>query len=160
VGGLQAGWSDGNLTIPAHAFTLRLPVLVGLAVGDVLLRPRNLPVAPGDLLGAVLAAAARSSGQQVYTGCEAVDLVVQKLASTPEGALVPACTAARVALAARLAGDFAAARDTDFAVEGAAAATDSDGDLVVDKLSGSFAATLTAATGVKAMQTILFTGKR
>lgn len=137
---------DGvTATIAAHGFTLGWRALWEQAFADLSLDVRvpglGAPAIPA-LVSAVVAPAMRSGKM----GCAAVDdLVCSVTTGSGSCALATPCASALSPMAADLAAGFAPSSGIDLTLAGSATPIDSDGDLVVDLLNGTWSGAELAA---------------
>lgn len=130
---------DGTtVTIGAHGFTLGWPTLWLQAFTDLSLDMRVMglgsPAIPA-LVAAVVAPAAHGGKM----GCAAVDdLVCNVTTGSGSCALATPCASALAPMAAELSAGFAPASGIDVTLIGSAMPIDSDGDLLVDLLNGTW----------------------
>ena len=146
---------DGTMIgIGAHDFTLGWTTLWLQAFTELSLDARvsglGSPAIP-SLVAAVVAPASRAGKM----GCAAVDdLVCSVTTGSGTCALTTPCASALGPVAAELSAGFAPASGIDLTLSGTATPVDSDGDLVVDLLSGG------AWSGPGLAATSSFTGQK
>jgi hypothetical protein len=144
---------DGSaVTIGAHGFTLGWTTLWLQAFTDLSLTMRVTglasPAIP-SLVAAVVAPASRSGKM----GCAAVDDLVCFVTTGSGGcALTTPCASALAPVAASLSAGFAPSSGIDLMLSGSATPVDSDGDLIVEQLTGG------AWTGAGLAPSSTFTG--
>ena len=153
VKGVAFGDDGSIVTIGAHDFTLGWTTLWLQAFTDLSLTVRvsglGSPAIP-SLVAAVVAPASRSGKM----GCAAVDdLVCSVTTGSGTCALTTPCASALGPVASELAAGFAPASGIDLTLSGTAMPVDSNGDLVVDLLSGG------AWSGPGLAATSTFTGQ-
>ena len=145
---------DGTtVAIGTHSFTLGWPALWLQAFTDLSLDVRVAGLASPAIpsLVAAIVAPASHGGK---TGCAAVDDLVCTVTTGAGGcALATPCASALGPMASQLSAGFAPASGIDLTLTGTATPVDSDGDLLVDLLNGTW-----SGAGLAAGST--FTGTR
>jgi hypothetical protein len=156
----------GSTMIGAHAFTLGIGPIERRAFDEQTLAvklPSLSPATPAGFADALVAAVAHGG----KTGCPGVEDLVCSVTGAPgcAGQIAPACAMTTQSLAASLENAFApvnpdcapsaACRPLDLPLAGSATAVDSDGDLLVDRLTGVWNSNDSSATA-----TGTFTGTR
>ena len=136
--GIALGDDGTTVTIGAHGFTLGWTTLWLQAFTDLSLGVRvsglGSPAIP-SLVAAVVAPAAYGGKM----GCAAVDdLVCNVTTGSGTCTLTTPCASALAPMAATLAAGFAPASGIDLTLAGSATPADTNGDLVVDQLSGTW----------------------
>ena len=132
--GVAVSFDGTRFLLGEHEATLRLPALWGLALGDVALAPRGLPVDLAGFVAAVLDAATGNNGQPLH-GCAAIqDLICQQAEVQGDCPVSAACEAAKTGLAATLGQAFDPRQGLDLSLHGACLGIDADGDLQVEAL--------------------------
>ncbi len=140
----EASWTyaNGVLHLDAHGFTARLGSALGLAFADGPASGWN-----ANALGAAMFSSAKSGAA---AGCPAIDQIVCPAAGLGAGCTSSACAPAASALDPALTAWWRAldGPSIDLTWTGTANATDADGDLVIDDVTGGlWSATLATSLG-------------
>jgi len=128
--GLRATLKGGQISLPAHAFTLRLGTAARYAFESTSLRSRGAQDSRA-LVDRIVGLGQRVDQGTVQGGCDALDAVLCDQIKQPRGSLLSACKAGLNMLASRLAGAFAGLDGTDLdfrLLSGSAPLVDLDGD--------------------------------
>jgi hypothetical protein len=137
---VPVSFDQGKLVIGAHGFTLRLPALWLTTFEDGVLGakfPALMPPTTRGWLGLAVAAVTHGG----MNGCAGIeDLVCTKTAAANcSGNILPACLTALDHVSGQLEAGFRTLSGIDFTLSGQCNASDTDNDLLIDRLdSGSW----------------------
>jgi hypothetical protein len=144
---VPVSFDHGKLVIGAHGFTLRLPALWLATFESGVVGPKFPTLMPPTTRGWLgLAVGAVTHGGM--SGCAGIeDLICQKTAAPScSGNVAPACTTALDHLSGQLEAGFRTINGIDFTLSGQCTASDTDNDLLIDRLDSGTWTSPVAAT--------------